>query len=340
MGFETIYRKAPDLCGNAWINSEPIILHELENTIVLLHFFDCASVKSLETIAYTRILYQQYGKDGLLVIGVHAPLLSFGKKTNVVAHSLHRFNIWYPIVLDNEWRITTAYQVYTLPTLCLIDKDNQIRYRWYEEDSVVEFERALRQLLSVGRYDTEISEELVFSIKMNDISPIRQQRHSIDIPLGYNYGMLGNPEGYNRELRAHYVDPQFYLPNRFYLNGLWVCERDRIYAIDDSETDNYIVVPYETQQVYATIESKNDDAQKVMVISDGSYLSEVCKGHDIQISEAGESFVEVSNGRLYQLVSQPAIQAGTLLIKPMSENVVFYSVAFTSVNVPASVSLN
>src|SRR3989475_10678086 len=73
-------QKAPELKGgDMWINSTPLKLEQLRGKVVLIDFwaFDCPFCA--EAMPHIKAMYDKYGKDGLVVIGVHVPRIDYEK---------------------------------------------------------------------------------------------------------------------------------------------------------------------------------------------------------------------------------------------------------------------
>src|SRR6266446_9661455 len=75
---ETVF--APALDGGEWIQHGPVNLKELRGkAVVLIDFWDYTCVNCIHTLPYVSAWHRRYGKDGLVVVGVHAPEFSFAR---------------------------------------------------------------------------------------------------------------------------------------------------------------------------------------------------------------------------------------------------------------------
>lgn len=339
MAFEAIHRTAPDLFGNAWLNSEPIILHEIENKTVLLHFFDSASLRSVESLSYAKAWAQHYAECGLIVIGVHVPTFTFGTNRAVVENTLSRYALWYPVVMDNSAHIALAYDIRRIPAFCLVDKEKNARYLLTDDGNFLEFERALRQLVSECGYRNELP-EIICPLHSQQTEFTVRVPQTTDIFLGYLRGTIGNAEGTVPEAVLEYHDPGFYLPDRCYLHGKWFNGREALQYAGTAQESGYILFPYEGRDVYALLSSRDGLPCEITVEQDGVSLSSVFAGNDVVQTRNQKSLVLVSAPRLYHLASNPEVGTHSLRLFPVDSRVEFYALSCSSMRIPDVVPLN
>src|SRR5262245_55787610 len=73
-------QKAPEIKAvDTWINSTRLKLEQLRGKVVLIDFwaFDCPFCA--QAMPHVQEMYDKYGKDGLVVIGVHVPRIDYEK---------------------------------------------------------------------------------------------------------------------------------------------------------------------------------------------------------------------------------------------------------------------
>jgi hypothetical protein len=95
-----------------------------------------------------REWYQTFSERGLVVIGNHYPEFAYEKELENLRDAIHRLGIAYPVIQDNEGVNWKAYNIHYWPTLILIDKVGQIRFRHVGEGSYQEIESAIDTLLN------------------------------------------------------------------------------------------------------------------------------------------------------------------------------------------------
>lgn len=115
--------KAPELTGIAtWINSNPLTMASLRGKVVLIDFWTYSCINCIRTQPYLNAWHDKYEKDGLVIIGVHAPEFAFEKLENNVREASQKAGIKYPIALDNDFKTWNAYGNRYWPAKYLIDQ--------------------------------------------------------------------------------------------------------------------------------------------------------------------------------------------------------------------------
>ena len=94
-----------------------------------------------------REWHEQYGVDGLVVIGNHFPEFSHEKDLENLKAAIERLDVPYPVAQDNDGKTWRAYHNRYWPTLYLIDKQGHIRYQHIGEGRYPETEAAIQALL-------------------------------------------------------------------------------------------------------------------------------------------------------------------------------------------------
>jgi AhpC/TSA family len=114
---------------------------------VLVEFWDFARINSLRTLPYLRKWHSRYGDSGLAVLGVHSPGYSFGRDPDVVERAVARLEVPYPVAVDSELEVWSAYRVRGWPALYLFDRRGLLRWFHFGEGDYEGTERAIQELL-------------------------------------------------------------------------------------------------------------------------------------------------------------------------------------------------
>jgi thiol-disulfide isomerase/thioredoxin len=138
----------PEFQGiSQWLNSPPLTLADLKNQVVLIQFWTFACINCQRTLPYIVQWHQRYANKGLRVIGVHTPEFAFERETRNIQQALKRYQITYPVPVDNEYKTWSAYSNQYWPHLFLADRQGKLRYDHIGEGAYEQTEQKIRQLL-------------------------------------------------------------------------------------------------------------------------------------------------------------------------------------------------
>ena len=132
-GSELIGTRAPELRHLKWLNSQPLTLEKLRGKVVLIRFWliDCPYCQ--RTAPALNYLLDKYGKEGLVIIGIHHPKSKEAENETLVRKCAEALNFKFPLAMDNSWANVNAYWLgqkkreYTSASF-LIDKQGTIRW--------------------------------------------------------------------------------------------------------------------------------------------------------------------------------------------------------------------
>jgi hypothetical protein len=99
-------------------------------------------------IPSVRGWYYKYYDKGLRVIGNHYPEFNYEHDLNNLKEALVRLDVPYAVAQDNDGATWRAFGNRYWPTLYLIDKQGNIRYRHIGEGNYGETETAIQALLA------------------------------------------------------------------------------------------------------------------------------------------------------------------------------------------------
>ena len=132
-GAELIGRPAPALSGLTWLNSEPLGPEDLRGRVVLIRFWLVGCPYCKNTAPALAELYEKYGEDGLVVIGIHHPKSERSKDDAFVLKAAKGLGFEFPVAQDRDWKVINSYWLggarrsYTSSSI-LIDKKGIIRF--------------------------------------------------------------------------------------------------------------------------------------------------------------------------------------------------------------------
>ena len=146
------YKVAPDLSTiDGYINTDnlPITISQYKGKkVVLLDIWTYSCINCQRTLPYLNSWYKKYEDKGLVIIGLHTPEFAFEKVQKNVEDAVKRFDIKYPVVLDNDFSTWNAYGNSFWPHAYLIDMDGYIVYDHIGEGGYEETETAIKKALS------------------------------------------------------------------------------------------------------------------------------------------------------------------------------------------------
>ena len=311
---------APDFIGIvSWINSEPLALARLRGNVVLVDFWTYTCVNCIRTFPYLRDWNEKYKPAGLVIVGVHTPEFEFEKLRDNVAGAIDTFGIKYSVALDNDRRTWNAFRNKVWPGKYLIDKDGYLRYTHLGEGAYRETEQKIRELLAETGADLatipegsapepQVDPDSLTALPANGLT--RELYAGFERNLAAMSSMSGTP--YFLQIKYYdYPDTDLMYTdigereNHFIvLQGLWRNEVESIVhgrATEDYE--DYIAIQFAATSVNAVMEQWAGTPYTVRLIMDGVPLSSKDAGADVKFDSDGNSFVLVTEPRMYRLVN-------------------------------------
>jgi hypothetical protein len=134
-----------------WLNSEPLGAAELRGRVVLVNFWTLTCINWLRSEPYIRAWSHAYLDDGLVVIGVHTPEFSFEHEVDLVRQATKERGIEYPVAVDNDYEIWSAFDNHYWPALYFVDADGVLRDHHFGEGRYEQSEHVIQRLLGVAR---------------------------------------------------------------------------------------------------------------------------------------------------------------------------------------------
>lgn len=131
-----------------WLNGPPLTREALRGKVVLIDFWTYSCINCLRSIPYVKAWDARYRKDGLVVIGVHAPEFAFEKDLGNVRKAMADLGIRYPVAVDNDYAVWRAFKNRYWPAHYFIDAEGRVRYHHFGEGNYGQSEQVIRQLLA------------------------------------------------------------------------------------------------------------------------------------------------------------------------------------------------
>ncbi|WP_248738917.1 cytochrome c biogenesis protein DipZ [Pseudomonas sp. MWU12-2029] len=142
----------PSLAGAVqWLNSPELNAESLRGKVVLVDFWTYDCINCQHTLPYVKDWEKKYGKEGLVVIGVHTPEYGYERIIDNVKDQVKKLGITYPVAIDNNYAIWRNFDNQYWPAHYLIDAKGQVRYTHFGEGRYEAQEQMIQQLLKEAK---------------------------------------------------------------------------------------------------------------------------------------------------------------------------------------------
>jgi thiol-disulfide isomerase/thioredoxin len=282
----------PSLGGaTGWLNSEPLGPAELRGRVVLVNFWTLTCINWLRQEPYVRAWSQAYRDDGLIVIGVHTPEFSFEHEIDRVRQATEDRAIDYPVALDSDYAIWSAFDNQYWPALYFVDREGMIRDQHFGEGRYEQSERVIQELLGIEREITAVEGASV------EAEADWDQVRTPETYLGYGRGNgLASPNGQSLDERRAYELPESLGFNSWALAGEWTIGREQV-VLDGA--GGSIAYRFHARDAHLVLSPGAREPIPFRVLLDGGAPG---LSHGVDVDEDGKGLLR--EGRLYQLVRQ------------------------------------
>ncbi|MFB3919162.1 hypothetical protein BU251_06290 [Candidatus Velamenicoccus archaeovorus] len=321
------YERAKEFISpDGYINTKPFRLSDaIGKKVILIDFWTYSCINCQRTLPYLTAWDAQYGSEGLLIIGVHAPEFGFEKVYDNVAVAVKKAGIHYPVILDNAHANMRLYDTLYWPTKYLIDIDGFIVYKHVGEGGYGQTEQVIRRLLEERRRVLHIAEgaSSLGAVRPGKIDEV--DFGSIGTPEIYlgaetTRGNFGSPEGFEEGRVIRYVLPDTLAPNQVYLEGEWFNDADHLRL---QSATGKIVLIYKAKSVNLVAGAPGAGA-RLMIKVDGRYI-----GQSYSCEDAGDGgMVKVSGHDMYHIICGPGYGQHKLEIEVDGPGLSIYALTF------------
>jgi thiol-disulfide isomerase/thioredoxin len=284
--------RMPSLGGaTGWLNSEPLGPAELRGRVVLVNFWTLTCINWLRQEPYVRAWSQAYRDDGLIVIGVHTPEFSFEHEIDRVRQATEDRAIDYPVALDSDYAIWSAFDNQYWPALYFVDTGGGIRDQHFGEGRYEQSERVIQELLGIERELTAVEGAGV------EAEADWDQVRTPETYLGYGRGNgLASPNRQSLDERRAYELPESLGFNSWALAGEWTIGREQV-VLDGA--GGSIAYRFHARDAHLVLSPGAREPIPFHVLLDGEAPG---LSHGVDVDEDGNGLLR--EGRLYQLVRQ------------------------------------
>jgi thiol-disulfide isomerase/thioredoxin len=305
----------PSLDGATdWVNSEPLGPAELRGHVVLVNFWTLTCINWLRQEPHVRAWSQAYRGDGLVVIGVHTPEFLFEHEIERVQHATKERAIDYPVAVDSDYAVWSAFANHYWPALYFVDADGLIRDHHFGEGRYEQSERVIQSLLGIER--ELVSVQGVGVEAEADWDNLRTPETYLGYARGENFASAG---GAALDQSRGYELPERLRLNEWGLAGEWTIGGEQVVV---NQAGGSIGYRFHARDAHLVLLAGSPGPIEFHVRLDGAPPG---PSHGLDVDADGNGLLR--DGRLYQLVRQDGAVHDRVLeikfLKPGAEAYVF-----------------
>ncbi|MGD0245947.1 MAG: redoxin domain-containing protein [Streptosporangiaceae bacterium] len=288
--------EVPSFSGaTGWLNSPPLTPADLRGKVVLTSFWTYTCINWLRQLPYLRAWSAKYSGHGLVVIGVHTPEFPFEHDVTNVRRAVRDMRIDYPVAIDDDYGIWTAFGNHYWPALYFSDTRGRIRHHHFGEGEYQQSEMVIQQLLA----DVGAGHDLV-----------SVEAHGVEAPA--DWAALRSPENYTGYERTEnfaspggavpgaphaYTTPAELRLNQWALSGDWTMDEQ---AATLNQPGGRITCRFHARDLHLVMgPAARGAAVPFRVLIDGQ-PPDAAHGADVD----GRGQGTVTGQRLYQVIRQ------------------------------------
>src|SRR4051794_24539062 len=286
----------PPLDGlGPWFNSPPLTREQLKGKVVVIDFWTYSCINCLRSLPYLKAWDAKYRKDGLVVIGVHAPEFAFEREPANVARAVRELGIKYPVALDNDYRLWRALNNNYWPAHYFVDAQGRVRYHHFGEGDYAMSERVIRQLLAEAGHAPAGAITAV-AASGAQAAAAADEIGSPETYIGYaRADRFVSPGGLAHDAAKTYA-PAPLAVNDWSLEGSWLDSRQSARSLAPGAKISF---RFHARDLHLVLGSTTGKPVRFRVTLDGQ-----APGANAGMDVAANGLGAVSEQRLYQLVRQ------------------------------------
>jgi len=319
-----LFAVATDPRGNAGLVSlDP----SLEGKIVLLCFWDYTNAHALRMLPYLSGWNKRYAKDGLVIVGVHAPGFAFAADPGNVAQEVERLDIRTPVIIDSDFIVWRAFANRFWPRTILILPGGRVAFDHVGETGTEAMEVGIRTALGElrgKRYDVAL-----LPPPGPDRADTVCKKSTSDTFCGSRMGKLGSP-GYSKGgAAADFTippQPEVRREGTIYLAGRWRATDQALFP--DGTGPWEMRLKFSGVDAAVVLTPPSATGASVRVTLDGKPVPAGARGRDMVADGSGVTSVPLDGARLYDLVSEQKFAAHEIALAPETAGTGVYAFFF------------
>jgi thiol-disulfide isomerase/thioredoxin len=285
--------------ATGWLNSPPLTAADLRGRVVLVNFWTLTCINWLRTLPWLRAWAGKYEQHGLVLLGVHTPEFDVEHDLDNVRQAVEELGVDYPVVVDNDYAIWTAFDNHYWPALYFVDAEGKIRHHRFGEGGYEQSEMILQQLL-VDAGAADVGDDLV-SVEADgpEVAADWDNLWSPENYLGSERSEnFASPNGAVLGRRHVYDTPPTLRLNHWALAGDWTVKRQPVVL---NEAEGRIAYRFHARDLHLVMgPAARETPVRFRVLLDGASPG---AAHGTDVDDQGNG--TVTEPRLYQLIRQP-----------------------------------
>ena len=326
-------RPAPEIGEDVeWFdqgNKVPHTIGGYHGRVVLVDFWEYTCINCIRDFAVVKRWYRKYRPFGFEVIGVHFGEFSMGHNAENVRRGAQRLQLPWPVVADVHGSTWNAFQSNEWPNRYLIDPKSRIVMQVGGEGNNALMERKIQELLAPQHPE----------VKQIAVDPDEGWHGqncggnpTDETYVGDWFGRGAVQQKHKTGQTAEFTADQSPHDGRVLLSGRWKIEQEGATSAQREPAarsdDTTASLPYHATSVYAVLSVSNSKKPvRAHLQQDGAALTHANAGRDVQF-DGNDSFVEISEPRMYDLVKNPAFGPHTLALRIEGPGLTLHSFTF------------
>jgi len=309
--------------ATGWLNSPPLTVAGLRGKVVLVDFWTYTCINWLRQLPYVRAWAGEYSGQGLVVVGVHTPEFAFEGNVENVSRAVREMRIDYPVAIDNDYAVWSAFGNHYWPALYFADAGGLIRHHHFGEGEYQQSEMVIQQLLaeagSAGAGHELVPVDAPGAEAPADWDSLRSPENYTGFERTENFA---SPGGAVLGKRRAYTAPAELSLNHWALSGDWTMGKQ---AATLNEANGQIAYRFHARDLHLVMgPAVPGTSVRFRVLIDGQPPG-AAHGADLD----GQGHGTVAEQRLHQLIRQPGpITGRTFVITFLDPEVQAYVFTF------------
>jgi len=341
-------------CAAAWLNGPPVGRDSLAGRPIVIVTFSTTDPRSPMLLRKIQDWHEAYARFGLRVLGVHHPGFAFETQVAVPGNFIRSLGVTFPVALDPLHAIVIenpipsdgVAQAHPSDALALsMPESGPLQIAIFSaQDSTIYFDGSLRALEALPRADFELRREL------------DRWRPDLGIPIGarpepmegaftwrfVRLGLEGNTHwslaGAKLGLTQLFTAPQdlvregrVFQPS---LAGRWMPIAGAVTAKSAGKstflTVRYDVDHFDMNHVSVIVSPPRSGRGRLWILSDEAPLDPDSLGEDARLDDRGDSYVDVTESRVYSIAR--GMGGHWITLSPAAPGITLHAVMFDNLN--------